>query len=164
MLCSTYFFFFQAEDGIRDYKVTGVQTCALPILFDQETALLRRRGHEVITYVRSNAEISTSSLIGKAAVLRATVWSNESHAEILKLLQREQPDVVHVHNTLPLISPSVFEACNEADVPVVQTLHNYRLLCPQANLYRDGAACGQCVNRSLWNAGRHGCYRPLRIW
>src|SRR4051794_11297136 len=103
------------------------------VVFEQETALLRSRGHNVITYLRSNAEISTSSLIGKAAVLRATVWSNESHAEILELLQREQPDMVHVHNTLPLISPSVFEACKDAGVPVVQTLHNYRLLCPQAN-------------------------------
>jgi glycosyltransferase involved in cell wall biosynthesis len=133
------------------------------VVFEQETALLRSRGHNVITYLRSNAEISTSSLIGKAAVLRATVWSNESHAEILELLQRERPDVVHVHNTLPLISPSVFEACKDAGVPVVQTLHNYRLLCPQANLYRDGAACEECVTGSLWSAVHHGCYRQSRI-
>src|SRR5204862_7688725 len=133
------------------------------VVFEQETALLRNRGHDVITYVRSNAEISTSSLIGKAGVLAATVWSSESHTQILELLQREQPDVLHVHNTFPLISPSVFEACNESGVPVVQTLHNYRLLCPQANLYRDGAACEECVTGSLWSAVRHGCYRQSRI-
>ena len=133
------------------------------VVFEQESALLRRRGHEVLAYRRCNTEISPSSLIGKAALLAASVWSSETRAQVVTLLNHEKPDVVHVHNTFPLISPSVFEACAEVRIPVVQTLHNYRLLCPQANCYRDGAPCEDCVTGSLWNAVRQGCYRQSRV-
>ena len=133
------------------------------VVFEQECALLRRHGHEVITHVRNNAEIKASPLVSRASLVAKTIWSNESRSQVLSLLRRERPDLVHVHNTFPLISPSVFGACAEARVPVVQTLHNYRLLCPQTNMCRNGAVCEQCLTASLWNSVRHGCYRQSRV-
>ena len=80
-----------------------------------------------------------------------------------RLLKRDQPDVCHVHNTLPLVTPSVYAACQAAGVPVVQTLHNYRGICPGSLLLRNGQVCRECVGRSTFHAVRYGCYRGSRI-
>jgi glycosyltransferase involved in cell wall biosynthesis len=78
------------------------------------------------------------------------------------LLAREKPAIVHVHNTFVMISPSIFSACEEAGVPVVQTLHNYRLMCPAGAFYRDGHVCEEC-RESLWAGIRHGCYHDSKL-
>jgi glycosyltransferase involved in cell wall biosynthesis len=74
-------------------------------------------------------------------------------------VQREKPDLVHVHNTFVMISPSIYSACAQVGVPVVQTLHNYRLLCLAANFFREGKVCEDCLGGSLWPGVKHGCYR-----
>src|SRR5207245_2229955 len=72
------------------------------------------------------------------------------------------PEVVHVHNTFPLMSPSVYAPCKQRCIPVVQTLHNFRVACPSANFFRDGAPCEDCT-RGLWHGIRHACYRDSQL-
>jgi glycosyltransferase involved in cell wall biosynthesis len=126
-------------------------------VFDQERDLLRAGGQEVEEYVRENSEIGARSSIGLG--LSAT-WSFDAYEDIQRILTRFQPDIVHVHNTLPLISPSVYYSAARAGVPVVQTLHNYRLLCANGLLMRNAATCEDCVGKAIgWPAVRHRCYR-----
>jgi glycosyltransferase involved in cell wall biosynthesis len=91
-----------------------------------------------------------------------TIWSAPVHREISDLLRSFQPDLAHVHNTFLVISPSIYSACRQAGVPVVQTLHNYRLFCPAANCFRDGRACDECLSCGVWHGVRHACYRNSR--
>lgn len=126
---------------------------------DAEVALLRARGHAVSEFRRRNDGLEAANRLTVAA---GSIWSTASHAEVRALIERHRPDVVHVHNTLARISPSVFWACASAGVPVVQTLHNFRLACPQAMFLRDGKVCEDCVGRLPWPALVHGCYQGSR--
>ena len=132
------------------------------VVFEQERRLLERMGHTVVTYCRSNHEIEELSTIGRATLVTRTVWAGDTHRDFGALLVRENPDIVHVHNTFVMVSPSVYSACREHSVPVVQTLHNFRLLCPGAQFLRDGKICEDCVDHSLWRSVWHGCYRDSR--
>jgi glycosyltransferase involved in cell wall biosynthesis len=127
-----------------------------------ETALLTRAGHTVIEYGRSNDEISAYGFIEKASLVARTVWACDSCREIRAILRTKKPDVAHFDNTFPLISPAAYYACREAGVPVVQTLHNYRLVCPGTYLQRDGRVCEDCLGRSPWRGVAHGCYHDSR--
>ena len=124
-----------------------------------ELALLRGKGHEVIEMRRDNQQVGT---MGRASLAAQTLWSCATQAEALALLREHRPAVVHVHNTFPLISPSLYWACAKAGVPVVQTLHNFRLACPQAMFLRDGKVCESCLGKTPWPALAHGCYRESR--
>jgi glycosyltransferase involved in cell wall biosynthesis len=125
-----------------------------------EVELLRRHGHEVIELRRDNHAIGA---VGKVRLAAQTLWSCATRAEALELLRRHRPAVVHVHNTFPLVSPSLYWACAAAGVPVVQTLHNFRLACPQAMFLRDGRVCERCLGKTVaWPALAHGCYRGSR--
>lgn len=128
-----------------------------------EIRLLRGAGHEVIEYMRHNDEIRASSFFERAGLGWRTSWSPRSSRELNDILAAESPDVAHFHNTFPLISPSAYYACRAAGVPVVQTLHNYRLLCPGGNLFRDGRVCEDCVSHSVLHSIAHGCYRQSRM-
>ncbi|MGH9683083.1 MAG: glycosyltransferase family 4 protein [Candidatus Acidiferrales bacterium] len=132
------------------------------LVFDHECRLLENHGHQVIAYRRSNHEIDELSSIEKAMLLKRSIWANDTHHGFSQLLARENPDVVHVHNTFLMISPSIYGACRDRGVPVVQTLHNFRLLCPSATFFRDGKVCEECVDRSLLRSVRYGCYRDSR--
>ena len=132
------------------------------VVFEQERALLENHGHSVPVYWRSNHEIAKLTQLGRAALPVRAVWAGDSRREMALLLAREKPDVVHVHNTFMMISPSIFSACREAKVPVVQTLHNYRLACPAANFFRDGKVCEECVEFGPWRSLRYACYRGSR--
>ena len=125
-----------------------------------ELALLRRKGHEVIELRRDNHEIPA---ISRPSLAVQTLWSHATQDQALALLREHRPAVVHVHNTFPLISPSVYWACARAGVPVVQTLHNFRLACPQAMFLRDGKVCESCLGKMPWPAIAHGCYRNSRV-
>jgi glycosyltransferase involved in cell wall biosynthesis len=128
-----------------------------------EIGLLRQAGHQVTEYLRHNDEIQEYSLMEKASLSWRTSWSQRSNRELGDILARESPDVVHFHNTFPLISPSAYYTCQAAGVPVVQTLHNYRLLCPSGNLFRDGHVCEECVSHSPLRSIVHGCYHDSRL-
>jgi glycosyltransferase involved in cell wall biosynthesis len=128
-----------------------------------ESSLLERRGHTVIRYSRSNDEMAMMSAPRRLLMVKDMIHSEKSKREILDLLRDERPDLVHVHNTFMMVSPSVFEACREAGIPVVQTLHNYRLLCPGWSLCREGKVCEECIESGLWRGVWHGCYRDSRL-
>ena len=125
----------------------------------QESRLLESQGHQVISYMRSNDELKSLSATQRLLFVKDLVYSSDSKREIQRLLREVTPDVVHVHNTFMMISPSVFAACQEAGVPALLTLHNYRLLCPAWTLSRKGKVCEDCVEGGLWHGVWHGCYR-----
>ena len=128
------------------------------IVAGAERDLLVAAGHRVVEYGKSNDEIKDYGLWSKATLPVRTVWAWDSYREMKALLGRERPDLAHFHNTFPLISPAAYYACREAGVPVVQTLHNYRLLCPAATFLRRGCVCEECLDHSLWRGVLHGCY------
>ncbi len=123
---------------------------------EAEIALLRRHGHEVMLYRRDNAELDALPR-WQAAI--DSVWSKRTVAEVGHLLESFRPHLIHAHNTFPLISPSLYGVAGRLGIPVVQTLHNFRLLCPQAMLMRNGRYCDDCVSRWPWRAILHRCYR-----
>jgi glycosyltransferase involved in cell wall biosynthesis len=129
---------------------------------DQEAALLASAGHEVVRYERESDEIARFSLVRRAALPGRVVWSIEDRRRVAALTRRSAPHVIHVHNTFPLISPSVLRAGAETRVPVVATLHNYRLTCSNGLLFRDGAPCELCVGGSAFPGVVHRCYRDSR--
>ncbi len=133
------------------------------VVFQKEARLLTEAGHEVVAYRRDNAEIKEYSPLRRLSLIVRPVWASDSHRDIGALLREKRPEIVHVHNTFPLISPSIFWACREAGVPVVHTLHNYRLLCPQANFFRAGRPCEDCLSGGYWQGIVHGCYRNSRV-
>ena len=141
---------------------TYQQPAGEDVVFIQERGMLERAGHEVLTYCRSNSEISGHSPRELLAVAARMVWAADSRREIASLLHTQRPDLVHVHNTFLMVSPSIYSACKEAHVPVVQTLHNYRLLCPDAEFLRRGRVCEECLHHTLWRGVLHGCYRDSR--
>ena len=127
-----------------------------------EVELLRNAGHRVITYFRDNPAIAGYSPLKKAVLLASTTWNRRTYADLRTLIRQERPDIVHCHNFLPLVSPAVYDACRSAGVPVVQTLHNYRLLCPAGTLFSQGRRCQYCT-RSLTQGVGRGCYRQSRV-
>lgn len=130
---------------------------------ESEPALMKTRGHPVITYKRDNREIVDFSIWQKGSLFWRASWSQQSYSEVRELIRRERPEVAHVYNTLPLVTPSVYYACRDEGVPVVQTLYNYRLVCPAATLLRDGRVCEECLNHSLLRSIRYRCYRNSAI-
>jgi glycosyltransferase involved in cell wall biosynthesis len=132
------------------------------VVFESEKRLLETAGHQVIPYVRSNSELQNISFLDRVAIVPRMVWSTETRREFAALLAQHSPDIVHIHNTFIVISPSIYSACRERRVPVVQTLHNFRLLCPEAKFYRDGHVCEECLDHGLLQSVRHGCYRHSR--
>jgi glycosyltransferase involved in cell wall biosynthesis len=130
---------------------------------DQEVELLRAAGHRVEVFERRSDEIAARSLPGKAAVPLLVPWNPAVRRELAARLRTERPDVVHIHNVFPLLSPAVLAACADADVPAVATLHNYTQICPPGTLQRDGRPCSECVGTAPLPAVRHGCYRNSRL-
>jgi glycosyltransferase involved in cell wall biosynthesis len=132
------------------------------VVFRQEQQLLARFGHKVRTYVRSNREVAGASSLNSLRQAGRLFWAEGSRKAVANILAESKPDVVHVHNTFFQISPSIYTACRDLGVPVVQTLHNFRLLCPAATLFRGGEACEECVDRGLSRSVAHACYRGSR--
>lgn len=128
-------------------------------VFANEKALLEQHGHEVLTYTRHNSEITSFPLWRKLLLPLSSVFSLGTYRKVKRLIREHGVDVVHVHNTLPLISPSVYYAAFACKVPVVQTVHNYRLQCPEGNFFRQGRICEDCAHKGLSCALKHRCYR-----
>ncbi len=132
-------------------------------VFDAECELLKSNGHEVLTYERHNNEIKNYSTLGKLALSGKTVWSSQSYRQIRTIIRDSKPDIAHFHNIFPLISPAAYYACKAEGVPVVQTLHNYRIFCSGAKLVRDGNICEECIGHPPWRGIFYGCYRNSRL-
>ena len=129
----------------------------------REAELLRSAGHHVAEYVRHNREISEHHVLNRLRVGMRTLWAWDSVHDLRKILRRENPDLVHFHNTFPLISPAAYYACKQEGIPVVQSLHNPRFMCPAAVLSRNGRACEDCLGKTVpWGGIVHACYRNSR--
>ncbi|MFZ1028989.1 MAG: glycosyltransferase [Limnoraphis robusta] len=126
-----------------------------------EANLLREMGHEVDRYEEHNDRIAS---FNSAHLALKTIWSQESYQIVQQKLKNSPTDIVHVQNFFPLISPSVYYAARSAGVPVVQTLRNYRLICPNGLFFRQGRVCEDCLGKPVPYPGfLHACYRESRL-
>ena len=142
------------------YQIPGGEDTVL----QSETELLVAAGHEVVSYIRDNDEITQYGWRDSATLAARTLWAWDSYAEVRKLLERSKCDVAHFHNSFPLVSPAAYYACRELGVPVVQSLDNPRLFCLAATCLRRGRACEDCLHKMIpWPGVFHACYRQSRI-
>jgi len=111
-----------------------------------EQALLSRNGHEVFQYTVHNDAVNNVPAVPLGI---KTIWNGATYHNVRCLIAEKAIDIMHVHNTLPLISPSVYYAASAENLPVVQTLHNYRLQCPAATFYREGEICELCLSKTI---------------
>ena len=127
-----------------------------------EIELLRSRGHQVTLFEENNDGIV--GLINAASTAVESVYSFPAARAVGHRIDSFRPDIVHVHNFFPRISPSVHYACSDKKVPVVQTLHNYRLLCPSATFMRNGAVCEDCLGKAIpLPAVKNSCYHSSKL-
>lgn len=129
-------------------------------VFESEVSLLRGYGNKVHVFERDNADLNRS---GRLSAAINTIWSNSSSCDFESMVYEFKPDIVHVHNTFARISPSIYWVANRLKVPVVQTLHNFRLICPQAMLLRNGKVCEDCIGKIPWRGVVRACFRESRV-
>ena len=141
------------------YQIPGGED----VVVRNEKRLLEEHGHKVYTYYRSNAELKEGGKFSKLCVPFTAIYSFKTVQEVKKLIKEYQIDIVHVHNTLTMVSPSVFYAAFRCHVPIVQTLHNFRMLCPAGSFFRDNVICEECVQGGLKCAVKHKCYRNSKL-
>ena len=126
---------------------------------ETEAGELALRGHDVRVWGPSSDEIAGYGTLEKAMLPGRVVWSASAARAFAHALDDHRPDVVHLHNTFPLISASILRVLRERDVPAVATIHNYRLICPGGTLFREGRICHECLTSTQLHGVRHGCYR-----
>lgn len=127
---------------------------------EAETDLLRTRGHEVRVYARHNDEIRGMS---RPSAAMQALWSAHTTTALSDMFRTWRPDVIHTHNTWSLISPSIYWTAAKAGIPTVNTLHNFRLLCPQATFLRDHRICEDCLGHLPWRGAVRACYRGSQV-
>ena len=130
-------------------------------VYENERKLLMQNGHEVVSYTRSNFEIN--SLKEKIMLPINTIFNIKTYRDIKKVIKENEIDIVHCHNTFPLISPSVYYAAKSIGVPVIQTIHNFRFVCPAGILYRNNEICEECCNKNLYQSIKNNCYRNSKL-
>ena len=133
------------------------------VVVKSEKLLLEKNSHEVISFYKSNDEIKKYSVAKKLALLWNTTWSKKYFNELSVELKKVKPDICHIHNTFPIISPSILYACQLNKIPIVITLHNYRLICANGQFFRNGLPCVKCLGSSSIHAIQHACYRNSHI-
>lgn len=141
------------------YQIPGGED----VVVANEKRLLEQNGHEVFSYSRNNTELNEMHFFRKLLLPFKAVYSIQTYREVKKLIREQKIDVVHVHNTLMMVSPSVFYAAFHCHVPVVQTLHNFRMLCPAGSFFRGDRICEECSEKSLACSLKYGCYRGSKI-
>jgi glycosyltransferase involved in cell wall biosynthesis len=139
------------------YKIHGGEEQVLKA----EVQLLKENGHEVVLFTLNNQDVGNINPLSLAV---NTIWNHKVYHEIRNMIKKEKPQIAHFHNTLPLISPAAYYACQAEGVAVVQTLHNYRMFCPNGILFRDGKPCMDCAGKRIaFPAVKNGCYRNSRL-
>ena len=129
--------------------------------FVEEGLLLESHGHEVTRFTLHNDAIED---MNRWELARKILWNRESYAELQQLIRSERPQVMHCTNTFPLISPAAYYAARDENVPVVQSLHNFRMFCANSLFLRKGKVCESCLGKRIaWPAIVHGCYRGSRV-
>ena len=130
-------------------------------VFDAERKLLLENGADVVTYTRSNDEIGG---IGKIAMPLRMQWSRRTYRELAELIGREKPDIAHFHNIFYCVTPSAYDACRDSGVPVVQTLHNYRLFCANGLCLYNGRICTDCLDGRFGRSVTRRCFRDSAFY
>lgn len=130
---------------------------------DVESEALSQAGHDVVHYSANSDDIEGWPLSRRATLPVRSVRNGVVRRDLEQGLRRERPDVVHVHNTFPLLSPSVLLACRDQRVPVVATVHNYKMLCASGDFFRNGRPCHECALVRPWPGLRYGCYRGSHL-
>ena len=144
----------------NQYREPGGEDTVL----DLEASLLRDAGHQVIEFRRSNWEFQNLTNFRKLALPIDMIWSRDSFRKLSHIISTEKPDIAHFHNTFFMISPAAYYACSNHGVPIVQSLHNPRLMCPASTFFRNGNICTECKGRRFaWPGVVYGCYRNSRI-
>lgn len=128
-----------------------------------EKEILEEQGYCVLLYSRNNNEIKSFSFLRKMLLSLTTVFNFKTYYDVRRIIKENGVDIIHVHNTLNLISPAVYYAAKSMNRPVVQTVHNFRLLCPGATFYREGHICEDCIKKGLWCAVKYNCYRQSKL-
>ena len=139
------------------YRISGGED----VVVKAESLLLRKNGNDCSLF-----EVTNRSINGAVAKIKTAIkasYSRKYHKKLGKRIKEFKPDIVHVHNFFPLLSPSIFDVFRNFGIPVVQTLHNYRTICPGAYLLRDGNVCEECLTGSAYQSVIHRCYRGSRI-
>ena len=135
--------------------------CGEDVVVENEIQLLKENGHQVEKFIVNNSSINS---FGKKLDTAFNIaYSKKIYSAFSLKLKDYQPDIVHAHNFFPLLSPSIFFACSEKKIPVVVTLHSYRIICAQAHLLRDKKICDKCVGASPYWSVLHGCYQQSRL-
>ena len=137
------------------YQIPGGEDTVV----ENEKELLLDNGHQVVLYTRHNNEIKSRGILGKLMLPLDSIFSIKTYKEVKEIIKKEKIDIVHVHNTLPLVSPSVYYAAINNKVPVVQSVHNFRMLCPGATFTKENKICEDCVDKGLICAVKNKCYR-----
>lgn len=133
-------------------------------VLDLEVSMLRNAGHQVIKFERSNWESENFSIFEKLTLPIKMIWSNDSFRKLSEVVSIENPDIAHFHNTFFMMSPAVYYACRKHGIPIVQSLHNPRLMCPAATFFRNGNVCTKCKGKQFaWPGVIFGCYRNSYI-
>lgn len=141
------------------YQIPGGED----IVVANEKQMLEKHGHEVFLYSRNNSEIKKMSIVHRMLLPFIYIFNVKTYLDIKRIIIEKNINIIHVHNTLSLVSPSVYYIAVKYRVPIVQTVHNFRLICPGATFYRDGHVCEDCVKGGLVYAVRYGCYRNNRL-
>lgn len=141
------------------YKLPGGEG----VVVENEKNMLKKHGHNVFLYTRDNKEIDNYSLFQKILLPFSYLFSIKTYKNIKRIISEKHIDIVHVHNTINIISKSVYYACFNTKTPVVQTIHNFRFLCPNGLFFRNRNICEDCVEGNLTCAIKHNCYRDSKL-
>lgn len=132
-------------------------------VFKSETALLESHGNQVIKYTVSNDEFDNAGLIGKLSATFGMLWSSKNYRAVRQMIEKEKPDIVHIHTFFPLLSPSILYAAKRSGVKVVATLHDTRFVCPCSTSLRGTELCNECGDGKYFRMCKYGCFKNSRL-
>ena len=126
-------------------------------VFENEVKMLKDNGHKVITYCKDNKDLD--KIQKKILLPLTTIWSIKTYIQVKKIIKKEKIQIIHCHNTFPQISLSIYHAAKKMKIPIIQTIHNFRFVCPNGLCYRNGKICEECINKGLRRSLINKCYR-----
>lgn len=132
------------------------------VYFDALTQLLKTKGHDVYTYTKNSNDLKT--LGDRIYTAIGMFWSKAVEKEFIGIIEKFRPDITHFNNIYPLITPIAYNICRKLKIPIVQSVHNYRFICPKATLYRGGEICELCIKKRFYYPSiLYGCYHNSRL-
>ena len=132
-------------------------------VFNSETELLKQHGNEVVKYNVRNDEFDNAGIVGKLKATLGMLWSFKNYNAVKSLIEKEKPDIVHIHTFFPLLSPSVLYAAKRSGVKVVATLHDTRFVCPCATSLRGTTLCNECGDGHYFRMCKYGCFKNSKL-